>query len=471
MARKIEVEEIIGLLQKGFKEEVISFELHLPIEYIKECKRQLDKKMEIKKANQQNASKSTKSKPTVTYEKIKEMKEKYHNLKNRDLFTQEIESIKKVQQSDEEKMKIEKAIHKVEEKIEKTPSELDDETLSSIQRIAQAIKKISEYNLTIDQYNELMNLLDTLDEYKKDKKTNESLILVKQRITRRLVDTIDEQLRMTEDEKELQTLRNILPKISKGITKFTIDVIRRKLNNKINMLRSKNQHKENMSDNVIEIAESIATGKLHYKQAIQEIESEAKHLVSSKPQTKFSLTQEQQKSQIVNNICEELVRNADKYKITNYEQAIEFLNKLNGGNKNKSIRVIVQNLATRKEYEQAYKICNTHIKPAKSMEDLNNPDNLFFKDLRKDVISKELSDRIIMVIEKDIDTKSAIDIVSSVEDKIKKEMINPRVIKLGNTADKLKTITLEDIYNSEINEKDEYTRTERKINIKMSGIF
>lgn len=44
MLEKIDVEKIIELLNHGFEADLISFELNIPIEYVDECKKQLDKR-------------------------------------------------------------------------------------------------------------------------------------------------------------------------------------------------------------------------------------------------------------------------------------------------------------------------------------------------------------------------------------------------------------------------------------------
>lgn len=457
MARKIEVEEIIGLLQKGFKEEVISFELNLPIEYIKECKRQLDKRMEIKKVNQQNAqdaSKSARNKPRVTYKEIKEMKDKYHKLKNRDMFAQEAGEIKKVPQSEEEKKKIEKAINKIKGKIEEISIDQKKEENNSMQNILQLIKRVGEYNLTIEQYKKIMDLLDSLDNiHIKDITICKSIVKAKNRAIRKLLDEIDLQVKITDNEEELQILKDKLPKV-KGVISFAVDTSRMKIDNKINRLKSRRIDEKETSQNVIKIAESLADGEFDYEQAIQEIETEARYLVSTKPKSKFSLTEEQQKTQVVSRICKELIQNADKYAIRDCQQVINNLNSINGGNKCSSVRVIVHNLIGRRKYEQAYKICDENMEPIKSMNDLNNPNNKYIQSLKKDVISKQLSEKVMEVIESDMYMDSAINVMTFVEDTMKKERLGPGAIKLGNTADGLTTITLGDIYTFKSNKKN-----------------
>ena len=457
MARKIEVEEIIGLLQKGFKERVISFELHLPIEYVKECKRQLDKRMEIKKVNQQNAQdaqKNLRNKTKITYKQIKDMKEKYHELKNRDMFAQEAEEIKKVPQSEEEKKKSEKAINKIKDKIEEISIDQKEEKNNSIQNILQSIKRVGEYNLTIEQYKKIMDLVDSLNNiHFRDKTIYKSIVKAKNRIIRKLLDEIDLQVKITDNEEELQILKDKLPKV-KGVISFAVDTSRMKIDNKINRLKSRRIDEKETSQNVIKIAESLADGEFDYEQAIQEIETEARYLVSTKPKSKFSLTEEQQKTQVVSRICKELIQNADKYAIRDCQQVINNLNSINGGNKCSSVRVIVHNLIGRRKYEQAYKICDENMEPIKSMNDLNNPNNKYIQSLKKDVISKQLSEKVMEVIESDMYMDSAINVMTFVEDTMKKERLGPGAIKLGNTADGLTTITLGDIYTFKSNKKN-----------------
>ena len=200
-----EVKEIKNLIKKGFDLELISFELDIPIEKVRQYKSELESIKKDDSVKRHSAREIIESKNKQAHLKFEQMREKYKKLffKNN-----EIESKKTQDQTEQE----EKLINLIMCQIEKIEAEMKQ--LSPIDRRKKAVviltklKKIEGYQLTIDQAERLnflmqsevleklnLNSTDKIDDYlNKNKKT----------VTRKLIEAIDIAQAETQDIEELK---------------------------------------------------------------------------------------------------------------------------------------------------------------------------------------------------------------------------------------------------------------------------
>jgi len=103
------------------------------------------------------------------------------------------------------------------------------------------------------------------------------------------------------------------------------------ISNKIAILQQKqasDRIRNNIPTNIILIAKNLASGNIDTNNANSIINAEAKKRVESRPKTKFSLTEEQEKKQVLSQIRIAMLENADKIDIQNPEKTILQMQKL-----------------------------------------------------------------------------------------------------------------------------------------------
>ena len=170
------------------------------------------------------------------------------------------------------------------------------------------------------------------------------------------------------------------------------------------------------------------------------INNEAKKRVESKPKTRFSLTEEQERRQILIQIRTVLSDRAEQYRIENPEVAIMQIQKLCGGELEQSIRVVVKNLIGQKEFERAKQICN------KYALDEEKVTPVFITRLKKEIRNKEISDTVLRGIAANGSLEEGIAFYNLIENGLKAGNVKTETISLGKSQDGLRTITLADVW-------------------------
>ena len=263
------------------------------------------------------------------------------------------------------------------------------------------------------------------------------------RIAKKFAKAIDYAHLQTNDFEELKALeRKITPKMEKSNPIF-IGGIRTNIYNKMSKIQQQiisERIRNDVPTSISAIINDIVIGKLDVQNANEIINSEAKKRVESKPKTRFSLTEEQERRQILIQIRTVLSDRAEQYRIENPEVAIMQIQKLCGGELEQSIRVVVKNLIGQKEFERAKQICN------KYALDEEKVTPVFITRLKKEIRNKEISDTVLRGIAANGSLEEGIAFYNLIENGLKTGNVKPETISLGKSQDGLRTITLADVW-------------------------
>ena len=441
MLKPNEVEEIKKLIKYGFDLDLISFEFDIPIEDIKQCKLELEEK----RKNDLNKKRSTKKvvKNNQPDSKIKQMRERYKKLF---LSSDTTEFVQPIEIPQETVDKINIVITEIEE-IVKTIKELPKkESRKEASTVLKQLRKIENDPLTIEQAEKLLSLMQSekLGFLKLNNADNIDIYINKRKrkIVRKLAEAVDIAQSETEDIEELKRLKKELTANSQ-IDHIYVGVVKSRIENKISRLtqqkainRIKNQIPKEIEDIIIDIAK----GRLDISKANEIIEKEAQKRVNSKPQNKFTLTEEQEKRQILIQIKTVLRENPEKYYIENPERTIMQVQELCGGELEQAISVVVKNLINIKDFNKAKGVCDNLYKKSKEGSFL-----IYIRRLKKQIRNGEIGDLVLKLINMNGSEEEEILYWNIIEKELEKENIKLDTISLGKSKDGLRTITLADV--------------------------
>lgn len=477
MLKQNEVEEIKKLIKHGFDLELISFELDIPIEDVEKCKAELNK---VKHTKVQSAKEVIDKRNKLVDTKINQIKERYKKLffKNAKVQVREqkyskSKGVEKVNLIISEVEKLLKEIIECKERIskilpnkklindriaegieEKTIREEVIKNLKELGRLSSKLlsqlNEIEKYKLTIEQAEKLYSLIHSEHFDKPNLKwIGEPDYYMPQNraiIDAKLVETIDIMQSETEDTEELKNLSKKLEMKLRKSDKVKAETIKRKIENKINKIDQQkvvDRVKNDIPESIKTIIQDLAGGTLDIQVANEIIENEVKNRATKNPKTKFALTDEQLKKQILYQIKTNLEEKPEQYNIDDPEKTIMQIEELCGGELEQAIRVVVKNLIEKKDFEKAKQVFEKTSSRLK-----NNSSMKYKKILKKEIQNAEIADMILKLINMDNIEEQRM-YFNLIENGIEKENINLSAISLGKSQDGSKSITLEDIWTDE----------------------
>ena len=430
MIKNNELSEIKELIEKGFDLELMSFELDIPLEDLIQLKKDIETSKKIKLANSKNPMEQVRERYNklffANYKKEVEIPKK--------LTMQQIELVNSVTTTIDKEIKEMKGLSKKEKR-------------KNVNSILMLLKQIKDFNLSIEQAEKLYNLMQSSElehlNLSIEDKMDYYVKINRDRIAKKFAKAIDYAYLQTSDFEELKALeRKITPKMEKSNPIF-IGGIRTNIYNKMSKIQQQiisERIRNDVPTSISAIINDIVIGKLDVQNANEIINSEAKKRVESKPKTRFSLTEEQERRQILIQIRTVLSDRAEQYRIENPEVAIMQIQKLCGGELEQSIRVVVKNLIGQKEFERAKQICN------KYALDEEKVTPVFITRLKKEIRNKEISDTVLRGIAANGSLEEGIAFYNLIENGLKTGNVKPETISLGKSQDGLRTITLADVW-------------------------
>ena len=192
MIKHSEIEEIKKLIQNGFDLELMSFELDIPIEEIMQYKLELEKTNKSKPIKTYSAREIIDNKNKQAHSKMQQMREQYKRLffkvdkvevkTPKELTNQEIELINSV-------------ITEIEEIVKGMKNLSKKERRKGANVILTKIKKIENYQLTIEQSEKLHSLIQSEELEKLNLNTTDKIDFyinrTKKTIVKKLTDAMD----------------------------------------------------------------------------------------------------------------------------------------------------------------------------------------------------------------------------------------------------------------------------------------
>lgn len=335
--KQINNTEIVDLLKKGYNEERISFEFDISPELIQVLKeRFIDNHIE------ENTQ-------TLKNEEVKTIKSDENNkdIKSENL-TSVISSI-----SNNENNPIILRIKKYIQEIETT---LNIKILSkNLNQLMKELRELEKYTLTIEQLKTIYAMLDfriiselRQEDYGKIDNYKQNFKLI---VERMLAKSINVKINDVQDIEELKQLAALIPQKNDII----FVNVRNRINKKISDLQQKNAIERIRNDiplEIVNLVKGIASSEIDIETVNSIIEQEANKRYENSPKTKFSLTIEQHKKQIVIQIKKILKEKANLYPIKDADFTVDILYQLSGDKIN-SISNVITNFIARKEFSEA----------------------------------------------------------------------------------------------------------------------
>lgn len=450
-----QAKEMKQLIKNGFDIELISLEFDIPISELEELKKQMDNKS----ANQEkkvihkvdNDKKTDNSKgrninSQLEFEmKLEKMRRRYMKLFN---GISQNEHLLFNTVTPEEKVKTDQIIEEIKDTIEKMRGVSQKEKKNILKSILDKTDGIKGYNITLEQAERIVSLFESEEfksfRYDQEDKTGYRLYTTKKMIGRKHAEAIGIAYTQTNDIDELRQLKNkITPQIERQNPIF-YGSVKRNINKKISDLQQQailNRLKNDIPISILEIATDLSCGNLDIEKAQKTIKSEAKKRLKNKPQNKFTLTEEQERNQILFQIRKRIEEGPDSIK--NPEMTIMQLQELCNENIEQSISTVIENLINGKDFDTARSVCNEFT--------TTNQYGLMPKSMSsivKRIRNAEISDVILRCINRDGTAEE--ECFRLIEKGLKMRNVNLSSISLGKSKDGLRNITLADIWPDEI---------------------
>lgn len=266
-------------------------------------------------------------------------------------------------------------------------------------------------------------------------------------IIRKLAEAIDIAQTQTEELEELKILeRKLTTKMQQNNQVFVSAVkikIRSKIS-KINQQKTIDRIINDIPEDIESIIKDIANGTLNIQTANEIIDKEAKKRVEEKHKTIFTLTEEQEKKQILIQIRTVLMEKSKQYHIENPETTVFQIQELCDGELEQAIRTVVKNLTSIKDFERAKEVCNKF-----SSKDKGSPLSMYIRRLRNEIRNDEISDIVLKGINMNGTEEEENLYFELIEKGLKMGNVKLSEVSLGRSQDGLRSITLADIWSDE----------------------
>ncbi len=448
MIKHSEIEEIKKLIKNGFDLELMSFELDIPIEEIMQYKLELEKTNKSKPIKTYSAREIIDNKNKQAHSKMQQMREQYKRLffkvdkvevkTPKELTNQEIELINSV-------------ITEIEEIVKGMKNLSKKERRKGANVILTKIKKIENYQLTIEQSEKLHSLIQSEELEKLNLNTTDKIDFyinrTKKTIVKKLTDAIDIAQLQTEDLQELKILEKKLTTKMQQSNQIYVGAVKSRIGNKILKINQKmvfDRIRNDVPTDIAFIITEIANGTLDTEIANEIIDKEAKKRIEKKPKTRFSLTEEQEKKQILIQIRTVLMEQPEKYHIENPKVTIKQMQELCGGDLEQSIRTVVNNLICSKDFKRAKEVCDRF-----SIKDNDNQIPKYIRTLKNGIRNAEIGDITLKGLNMRGTEEEDRAYFELIEKGLKMGNVKLSSVPLGKSQDGLKNIYLSDIWETQ----------------------
>lgn len=446
-------QELKKIIKLGYNLKLISVEFKVPMvileEYEKKIKNEENATIEENK-KEENAAKKEIRKPMLENPQILVMREKYYKIYNKQEYN--INTIKetKRQLADTEIQMLEKEY----EKIKVYVSKVEDQTLETKEKkkylvnILNSLKKYNDIFPYFDKTEEIYNLIESSKlNYLSSFKTYSScgsktfdMEWIKSKINKVYMEFISNTVN---DMTDIEELKKILKRIDKKRAlkyPLTTGKFYKEIEDKIHKIEEKNareRFRNDISTEIKNLASNIAEGNVDIKKANETIDSEANIKYEKSPKTKFSLTLEQQRKQVIMQIRTLLSENGKQYVIKDIKRTFQILQELCGTEIQHNFSVISNNFISGKRFEDARKLCSQ----VSGIEQLK----MVSKIQKAQIIKAEIGDLVLKAIDKELSGEEQQKFIQTLESEIKNKKIIPSEINLGYNCDNTRKITLEDL--------------------------
>ena len=254
------------------------------------------------------------------------------------------------------------------------------------------VDELENCSLTLEQVNQIYNVLSEIQTLKKNEYLDKFYNKFKGKIDQILVKTIDSYLSETNNIEELKKLSKRITYTMCSQNQMLFGTIKYRIQAKIQKLQqiaAIDKAINNIPSSIVQLAYDIVDGKVDIDKANSVIDQEAQKKIKSESKTKFALTHEQTRDQLISQIRYVLRTKGKEIIINDPIVSIDYLNKLSSSKEIAiNIETIVKIYVDNKEFEKAKNLCDRLC----TSKDMKNPIYPHIESLRKLIKNKEKKD-------------------------------------------------------------------------------
>lgn len=385
---------------------------------------------------------------------MQKMRKKYEELVASTNSTIEVETLP-VEEVELVNSKIEE-IASIMSEIKKPTGQSEEESKSIIKESREKAKNVFEkvevidnFQITIEQAETLYDLLnrnqlDNLSMSQGDT-INTKIKRARDKILKKMLQAIERKSCEVEDIEELNKINNKLTKVISKNPMLVTSIIY-KISSKISNLQKKaaiDRVRNDVPAEIKNLIHTIADGTVNMSEAKNIIEQEARKRENDGQKNNFSLTIEQQKKKLLQQMGTIMTEKSEQYELSNPENTILQLQELCDGEQQIAINAVFGNLIRRKEFDRAKDLCK---KFTYDVEDELIP---IIKSQKVNIRNAEISDLVMKGINGIATEIQDEEYFNLLESRLKEGNIKMTNIYLGESQDGLRKITLADIWPSE----------------------
>ena len=447
-----EIKQIKKLIKNGFDLELISFELDIPIDEIKQCMSEAET---IKKPNSfrtYSAKEIIDNENKQAHLKIQQIRERYKKL----FFASNKTEMKQIKELPRKKVeKINLVIEEIEKIVKSIKGLPEKERRKGANEILIKFKQIENYQFTIEQAEKLNYLLQSEELKKLNSSTTDKIDFYMNRsrktVIKKLAEAIDIAQAQSDELEELKVLERKLTMKMQQNAQIVVGAVKSRIGNKISKItqqRAIERIRNDIPEDIEFIIKELANGTLDMQLANEIIDEKTKERMENKPKTRFTLTEEQEKRQILIQIRTVLMEKSEKYYIENPEKTVMLIQELCGGELEQAIGIVVKNLISIKDFERAKEVCDSF-----SSKDSQTSILVYIRRLRKQIRNDEISNIVLKAINMTGTEREERVCLELIEKGLKMGNVKLDAVSLGKSQDGLRTITLADIWIDERKEE------------------
>lgn len=433
------LKELRRLISSGFDDlEIISFELGIPIEQLKELKREIY----ISKSRQNSNDGSS-------LLEIRKMRTKYDNLfSSRKYFSRDDAENKGV--TKQEYTLINSVINQIGERTENFSELSQRDIINELSKMKREVNKIRNFSWSVEQASRMDEIIGF--EQIQGKRSAEIKKMVSELgkiVGSKLLTAIRvkiEQITSTKDldKFSLEIGKKGFMKNSKYKEAILSDIQRKRtsLVQKEAIARIRND----IPTAVRSVINGIASGNIDIEEAKETIEQEVERRKQSKKSSnKFLLTSEQERGQIYTQIKMALMEQAEQFPISDSRLAMSKIQELCGGTPDSILKIVIKNLIARNEFKEAKDIFNEFYKTREGKSVISKD----ILPLRNEIRNAEIGFMVLKVINMRGTEEEERECWELIRRGINTGNVRLSSISLGTSDDGQRKITLEDVWPDE----------------------
>lgn len=381
---------------------------------------------------------------TSAIRKMEEIRKRYYqlfySLQNNDVAVPRAK-----ENTPEENAIIQGVIEKVRVQIDELKECATAKVKYQIKEIHLTLKKIEDLNLTVEQGNTLVNLIEHKNCSRvaivREAYIREAFSRSRKMIFNKFAKAVSVAVQNTTNIDELKKLNKLLPSELVEKNNMILGPVKRTVYTKISNIQQNsvlNNIGKNLSPELSSLISDICSGSVKKEIAQNVILDEI-----NKIQSNQFLKDSQKRESVLIKIRSAIKMNPEKFEIQNGENAVKTIQELTECDSTQALECVVINFIGRKKYDEAKKICDMQLQNVEK-DNFNRIKNI--DRIKRKIIVSEIGDLILKGIKTRGTPEEEYAYIQMVEEKLKKACISLSNVDLGKSQDGKRKITLADVW-------------------------